>query len=67
MSTSTHPPSLRVEDSARSFLSGRLEEDDAAIDDTLFDDGEWEESHEGWLIDQTLEDSGIVINQDHNG
>jgi hypothetical protein len=61
MST-TRAPTGRELTACRPLAEGR-EKDDAIIDHLLFDDTHWVEDFDGWLIDQSLEESGIIIDQ----
>jgi hypothetical protein len=63
MSTSAYALSGREPD-ARLSLANRREDEEAMIDNLLFEDQEWEADFDGWLIDQTLDESGIVIELD---
>jgi hypothetical protein len=38
-----------------------------AINDRMFDDEHWAEDFDGWLIDQTIEESGIIAPDREDG
>jgi hypothetical protein len=68
MSTQEHAPSSGREDSECLSLAARLGEDNDVIDDLLFGDEEWLDDFDGgWILDQSLEDAGIIIEQNQEG